>query len=285
MTTMSLSWQPVWESAINRSSLNHRMNSISEKERINLSAESWYKNYDHKFNLEDLQKKPEFETEFSRLKRFINKDSYVLDIGAGLGRLAVPLAKEVRKLTAIEPAGVYMNVMKDRAARDGVRNMEFADDLWSDFPLQEKYDLVYSTWSPAVSDPAALMKMHEASRGYCALEFVASPYNVWDFTGQIYPMIMGDEFRPPGNYLNIVTTLYDYGIYANLETWQFDKEVKHQTMEEAVEIWKTSLGNYIRINDEVENKLRHYYQSRMNPDGSYTFSLMGGVDCMIWWHV
>lgn len=261
------------------------MNDISEKDRINLSADSWYKNYDRRLNMEDLQKKPEFETEFNRLKRFINKDSSVLDIGAGLGRLAIPLAKEVRKLTAVEPARVYMNVMKDRAARTGVDNIDFSDNLWSDFQLQEKYDLVYSTWSPAANNPETLMKMNEASRGYCAIEMVASPMNVWDFTGQIYPMIMGEEFRPPGNYLNIVTTLYDYSIYANLETWQFDKEVRHQTMEEAVEIWKTSLESYTRVTGETEEKLKQFYRSKMNPDGSYTFSLKGGVSCMIWWHV
>jgi len=261
------------------------MNSISEKDRINLAAESWYKNYDYKFDLDDLQNKPDFEIEFNRLKRFINKNSSVLDIGAGRGRLAVPLAREVRKLTAIEPARVYMNVMKERALHVGVGNMQFSEDLWSDFPLQEKYDLVYSTWSVGASDPASLMKMTEASQGYCALELVASPINVWDFAGQIYPMIMGDEFRPPGNYLNVVTALYDHGIYANLETWQFDKEVKHQTMEEAMEIWKTSLANYTTINYEVEEMLRQYYRFRMNPDGSYTFILKGGAACMIWWKV
>lgn len=284
MTTVSLSWQPMWESAINRSSFNHKMNAISEKDRINLSAETWYKNYDHKYNPDDLQKKPEFEAEFNRLKRFIAKDSLVLDIGAGLGRLAIPLAKEVRMMTAIEPSRVYMKIMREKAARDGVGNMEFVEELWSDFPLQEKYELVYSTWSPAVNNPEALIKKHEASRGYSAIEFVASPINVWDFEGQIYPMIMGEEFRQPGNYLNIITTLYDYGIYANLETWSFDKEVKHQTIEEAVEIWKTNLSNYANVTEEMEEKLRPFYRSSMDPDGSYTFRL-NGVSCMIWWHV
>jgi SAM-dependent methyltransferase len=282
---MSYKWQALWEETIEKSSLNHKRNNISEKDRINQSAETWYKNYDHKYNPDDLQKKPEFETEFGRLKRFIAKDSSVLDIGAGLGRMAIPLAKEVLKLTAIEPAKVYMNVMKDRATRAGVDNIKFSDDLWSDFPLQEKYDLVYSTWSPAVNNPAALMKMHEASRGYCALEFVASPLNVWDFTGQIYPMILGEEFRSPGNYLNMVTTLYDHEIFANIETWRFDKEVKHQTLEEALEIWKMSLENYTKVTGDVEEKLKQFYRSRMNPDGSYAFNLKDGASCMVWWKV
>jgi SAM-dependent methyltransferase len=260
------------------------MDRISEKERLNLTEETWYKKMGYKINLDDQQKTPAFKEQFSRFKRFITKDSTVLDIGAGFGRLAIPLAKEVRTLTAIEPVRVYMNVMKDRAARDGAANMQFSEDLWSDFPLHEKYDLVYSTWSTAVKDPATLLKMHEASRGYCVLEMSAAPHQKWEFFGQIYPLIVGEKFRPPGNYLNFVTTLYDHGIYANVKTWGFDREERIQTMDDAVDFWKISLGKYTEIKGEAEEKLKHYYRSNMNPDGSHTFSYKE-VYCMIWWHV
>ncbi|OPY49217.1 MAG: Methyltransferase domain protein [Methanosaeta sp. PtaU1.Bin112] len=284
MSTISQSWQSIWQSAINCSSLKHRMDRISEKERLNLTEETWYKKMGYKINLDDQQKTPAFEEQFSRFKRFVTKDSTVLDIGAGFGRLAIPLAKEVHTLTAIEPVRVYMNVMKDRAARDGVSNMQFSEDLWSDFPLHEKYDLVYSTWSTAVKDPATLMKMHEASRGYCVLETRATPLQKLEFFGQIYPMIVGEEFRPPGNYLNFITTLYDHGIYANVKTWRFDREERVQTMDDAVDFWKINLGKYTEINGEADEKLKHYYRTNMNQDGSHTFNYKE-VYCMVWWKV
>jgi SAM-dependent methyltransferase len=285
MSTITQSWQSIWEESIKHANICHIRSDLSEKDKLNILADVVYKNNHSKQNLEDLQKKPAFEVELNRLRRFITKDSSVLDIGAGRGRLTIPLAKEVRKLTAIEPARIYMNIMKDKAAKDGVNNIEFSEDTWADFPLQEKYDLVYSTYSAGASDPIALMKMHEASRGYCVLELGVSPPNVWDSSGKIYPMIIGEKFRLPGSYLNVITTLYDYGIYANLETWQSEKEIKYQTMKEAMEVWKIIFGDYTRINEEVEAKLRQFYRSRMNPDGSYTFNLKGAVDCMIWWHV
>lgn len=96
---------------------------------------------------------------------------------------------------------------------------------------------------------------------------------------------MGGDFRPPGNYLNIITTLYDQGIYANLETWGFKKEIKYRTMEEALNIWKLNLMNYVPITEEIDEKLRQYYQSKMNPDGTYTFNINDGFSCMIWWKV
>lgn len=284
MVVTSQSWQSIWEKTIRHSSQCNIKSDLSEMDRLNISAEIWYNNYDCKQNLDDLHKKPEFKAEFNRMGRFITKDSSVLDIGAGFGRLAIPLAKEVRKLTALEPAWPYRNVMKEKAAKEGVRNMEFAQDLWKDFPLNEKYDFVYSTWSGAVRDPASLMKMHEASLGYCALELGASSLKVWDFAGHIYPMIVGEDFRPPGNYLNIITTLYDHGIYANLETWRLDREINYQTMEAAIELWKISLENYTHVTEDAEEKLRRFYQSRMNQDGSYTFRVKG-ANCMIWWKV
>jgi len=156
-------------------------------------------------------------------------------------------------------------------------------DDWAEFPLHDKYDLVYSTWSGAVKDPASLMKMHEASRGYCVLELGASPSKEGDFD-KIYTMIMGDELRYPGNYLNILTTLYDYGIYANLETWGYDTVTKYQTIEDAVELRKNGLEAYTHVTDEMIEQLRQFFQAKMNPDGTYT-TRAKGVSCMLWWHV
>lgn len=283
MTSTSRNWQSIWEETIKRSSFNNKRRDISERDRLNHSAESWYRHYDSRQDQADPQKKHELEEEMNRLRRFITRDSSVLDIGSGCGRLAIPLAREVHKLTAIEPTEVYRNAMKERADREGVSNMEFSEDLWAEFPLHEKYDLVYSTWSEAVRDPMSLMKMHEASRGYCALELGASPSKDRDFD-KIYKMIMGDELRYPGNYLNILTTLYDHGIYANLDTWGFDTVIKYETIDDVMELRKNGLEAYIHVTDEIIEKLCQFLQSNMNPDGSYT-PRVKGVSCMIWWHV
>ncbi len=56
MTTKFQSWQSVWESTIRRSSLNRRTNGISEKENVNMYADSWYKKFGYKFNVDDQQR-------------------------------------------------------------------------------------------------------------------------------------------------------------------------------------------------------------------------------------
>jgi SAM-dependent methyltransferase len=175
MTTASQSWQSIWSESIKNSSLAHGRNGLSEIERLNMIAEVSLRNNGDRLYQTDPKKKADLETELNRLRRFINKGSSVLDIGAGYGRVAIPLSKEVEKMTVVEPAHPFMNRLKEDARQEDATNIEFKELLWSDFQLQEKYDLVYSSWSPAVSDPAALMKMYEASRGYCALELGATP--------------------------------------------------------------------------------------------------------------
>ncbi len=282
---MSQNWQSLWEETIAKSSLNHGPKGFSEIELLNHYADLSLKKYGGELDQTDPKKKAEFEVELSRLRRFINRESSVLDIGAGYGRVAIPLAKEVRRMTVVEPAHPFMDRLKENTRQEVSGNIEFVEEFWSDFQPREKYDLVYSTWSPAIRDPAALMKMHEASRGYCALELGATPVHMWDFFGQVYPLATGEAFRPPGNYLNIITTLYGHGIYANLDTWRFDSEINYKNVQEAIDYWSAQLSSYCSVTDETVERLSRFYQSRKKSDGSYSFILKDGTSCMVWWKV
>ena len=129
------------------------------------------------------------------------------------------------------------------------------------------------------------MKMHEASRGYCALELGATPQQKQEFFGQVYPFVTGEAFRPTGNYLNILTTLYEHGIYANLEIREYESEIKHESMERTLSSWKALLEYYANTNGKTEALLREFYRSRMNSDGTYTIPPIKGASCMLWWKV
>lgn len=282
--TMMPNWEALWNKTIKESSSNKRIWAMPEREKLNQSAEILYKMKGRQTLQNNPSKMDRFYAELNRLKRLITPDSTVLDIGAGTGRLAIPMAKMVKKVTAIEPASTFMTLLRDNAEQERIDNMEFVESLWSDFQPQEKYDLVYSTWSGAIRDPASLMKMHEVCRCYCFLEVGASPDRLWEFYGKIYPLIMGENFQPSGNYLNILTTLYEHGISANLETWDSESELNYIDMANALDAWERGLSEYIQITEMVREQLRQYYQSQMNLDGSYTYPVKG-VSCAIWWKV
>src|SRR5574337_490779 len=54
----------------------------------------------------------------------------VLDIGAGIGRWTLPIAKVVRRVTAVEPLQGMRQVLMERAAAQGITNLEVMAVPW-----------------------------------------------------------------------------------------------------------------------------------------------------------
>jgi len=277
------SWLSLWEDIIENSSGNRRRRDISELEMLDIFPETSYTKDNKHICWENGRFKDDrIEKEFNRLKRFVNEDSSVLDIGAGLGRLAIPFAKIAKKVIAVEPSRVRMKLMRENAEREGVYNIEYINKLWNDVEVDGRCDLVLGTWSPAIRDPQSLAKMHNASKRYCCLELTATPPPHWEFYGKIYPHIMNEEYKHGTNYMHILTALYAHGIYANIETEKFEREIRYENMDETLDEWKRIMETYTEMTAEKEEKLRQYYRTRMAPDGSYAYSEKG-VSCMLWW--
>jgi len=57
------------------------------------------------------------------LRRVTDPSSTVLDVGAGTGRFALPLAAGVRYVTAVDPSGGMLGILRRDAERQGVTNL------------------------------------------------------------------------------------------------------------------------------------------------------------------
>ena len=68
----------------------------------------------------------------NRLYEFIGKDTEVLDVGGGAGRLALPLATRARRVTVIDPSVESVDLLKTRAAEAGLTNITVINDAWED---------------------------------------------------------------------------------------------------------------------------------------------------------
>jgi 2-polyprenyl-3-methyl-5-hydroxy-6-metoxy-1,4-benzoquinol methylase len=170
MTVITQNWQSLWEETVKESSVHNRRTDLSEREWLNFLAEFYYKKSGDKFGQSNESKRYEFIAELNRLKRLVGRDSTVLDIGAGTGRLALPLAKIARKVTVLEPAELSMIQLRKNAVKERIENLGYIECLWSDYSILDKYDLVFSAWCEAIRDPSALLKMHQTSKGYCSIE-------------------------------------------------------------------------------------------------------------------
>jgi 2-polyprenyl-3-methyl-5-hydroxy-6-metoxy-1,4-benzoquinol methylase len=88
------------------------------------------------------------------LAALVGPGDRVIDVGAGGGRLAIPLAARCREVVAVEPSPAMRAVLAEEAARQGVANIR----------------IVAATWEEAVVDPAPLVFAAHVTYGVRPIE-------------------------------------------------------------------------------------------------------------------
>src|SRR5262249_6991984 len=87
------------------------------------------------------------------LAALIDPRDDVIDVGAGGGRIAIPLSRRCRRLVAVEPSPSMRAVLEEEIARHGARNIH----------------IVPARWDEAVVEPAALGSAAYGTYGIRAL--------------------------------------------------------------------------------------------------------------------
>ena len=66
------------------------------------------------------------------LRRQVTQEQVLLDVGAGGGRMALPLALGAKKVIAVEPSPSMCRVLREAAAEFDVKNVEVIESGWLD---------------------------------------------------------------------------------------------------------------------------------------------------------
>jgi len=78
-----------------------------------------------------------------RFNTTVSKDSIILDLGAGMGRSSIPLARVAGKVVSVDHSFLRMKFLKKRAEKEGLKNIEvYVGDVF-DLPFKkESFDLI-----------------------------------------------------------------------------------------------------------------------------------------------
>ncbi len=87
----------------------------------------------------------------------------VLDIGAGIGRWSLPIARHVRRVTAVEPLAEMRQILLERAAARQIGNLDVVAAPWmeADLPPHDVVIAAHATYSTA--DLAGFVRKMAAS--------------------------------------------------------------------------------------------------------------------------
>jgi len=138
-------------------------------------------------------------TVIKALHQILNYNSEVLDIGAGPGTFVIPFAKNVKKVTAVEPSKEMAEKIRKNAQEEGVKNFEIISKVWQEVEisgLAPKYDLVISSIVLWMFEDVweQLKRMERASKGYCCITAGTGEGNGEE--QKLWHKIMGDIKKP-----------------------------------------------------------------------------------------
>ncbi len=120
-----------------------------------------------------------------RLLAFVEPRHTVVDVGAGGGRLALPIALRCQRVVAVEPSDSMASVLEDQARQFGIENVTVVRSQWEDAEIDAGDVAICAHVVYVVRDIGAFLRKLEAhARDRVMLVlFNASPqsqtYSLW----------------------------------------------------------------------------------------------------------
>ena len=216
----------------------------------------------------------------------ITPDSRILDIGAGPGTLALPLARMAREVTAVEPSECMRNCLHETMDELGITNISVVPKLWENVDISKDltppYDVVIASYSLGFPDlREGLLKMAVVSCRYVYIFWFADMVSPWqknyrDIWEKLYG-IPYTEYKKPNIIFNL---LHQMGIYANVEITKEEVTQKFSSLEEAV----SDQGAGLNLeNTEQYDILRKYLEERLQVEGGLFIMRTVSPRAKIWW--
>lgn len=186
----------------------------------------------------------------------ITGDEVVLDIGCGPGTLAIPLAKKVKEVIAIDFSAQMLEQLQLYAAREGVTNIRTFHLSWEDdWNILPPVDIAVASRSVEVKDiDMALSKMSSHTRRACYVTYKAGgsfvDMNILDFIGK--KIICKPDFW----YIPIL--LYQYGYLPTIDYIATQNGSLHYAS--ANEFVESLIWSVHDLNEEQQLKAHEYYE-------------------------
>ena len=215
----------------------------------------------------------------------ITRSSRVLDIGAGPGTLALPLASRVDGVTAVEPGRGMIQVLSENMVEKGIDNITIIAKLWEDIDitsdLSPPYDVVISSLSLTMADlREALAKMDAVSSRSVYLFWFADP-PFWErMYINLWPGLHGGQYSPGPKADCVFNVLYQMGILPNVEMLPLGKEYRFASREEMTAFFRRRFG----IKTARQRKVLDTYLAPLMRDDGHDVVISGNsMLAKIWW--
>ena len=87
-----------------------------------------------------------FAETLAAIQQFVQPTDTLLDVGAGTGRFALPLAQSAAHVTALDHAAPMLAILREKIAQQQISNITIQEAAWEDADVP-MHDVVLAAWS------------------------------------------------------------------------------------------------------------------------------------------
>ena len=190
----------------------------------------------------------------------LDQDYSVLDVGCGPGTLALPIAKKVRTLTALDYSRGMLTSLESSAREQNITNITTRccawEDNWDDHQIGV-HDIAIASRSMNIEDLAAGIRKLDAhaSKQVIIVDRIAPT----PFDPDVFEAV-GREFNSGPDYIYTLNMLYCLGIHPAIAPIELDSELTVGSVDEAIQTYRWMFKD---LSAAEEKRLELFVNSRI----------------------
>ena len=189
----------------------------------------------------------------------------ILDVGAGFGALALPLASRVERVTALEPASAMRGALRRAIRQTGLANVRVVAAAWGERALAP-HDVVLCAHVGPLLVPGSsfLAALPVLARQAFVLVHDAPGGDDKFFFSELYPRLLGRPYGSGRAPRDLLATLTGLGLVPAARTVEYRSDQPLRSLAEACAFWMTHMG----LADAAARRfLRAFLAARLRRDG------------------
>ncbi|MDR2606434.1 MAG: class I SAM-dependent methyltransferase [Oscillospiraceae bacterium] len=111
--------------------------------------------------------RPKAVAEYLFKRGVLTSDSAILDVGCGPGLFVEEFSRRCKRAVGVDFSQKFIEFAQQNCEKQGLANAEFIQSDFNEFSPEEKFDIVFASNSPAVSNPEGISKFESLSNGWC----------------------------------------------------------------------------------------------------------------------